>query len=219
MTPAFASARASAASASSIACTHPRPPTTSRSGRGTKSASNNKEGVFLQPDVERRDLLAGLELDARVDLLQQPAREDLHVEGRRLAQRERVATLAVGSAPAPTGRGRPDLDQRIRHAAARTVEHATLEPERPVATRLVVKAEREEGPDGLRRRDVHSNGVERRTMSKRKASAHSGCVVSRSKREISNSRAVGSRMDWKIGSWSNKGSPGKYICVTSRSVN
>ena len=33
------------------------------------------------------------------------------------------------------------------------------------------------------------------------------------------SRARGSRTDWKIGSYAKSGSPGKYICVTSRSVN
>src|SRR3954447_26192387 len=120
MTPAFASARASAASASSIACTHPRPLTTSRSGRGTKSASNNKERVFLKPDVECLRL-AAVELQARGDLLQQPAREDLQRDGLRLGKRERVVPLAVGAAPAPAGRGRPDLDHRIRHADAGTV--------------------------------------------------------------------------------------------------
>jgi hypothetical protein len=31
--------------------------------------------------------------------------------------------------------------------------------------------------------------------------------------------ARGSRTAWKIGSYSKSGSPGKYICVTSRCVN
>src|SRR5437868_13037302 len=166
MTPAFASARASAASASSIACTHPRPLTTSSSGRGTKSATNNKEGVFLQPDVERLRLGA-VELDARVNLLQQAAGEDLHVDMRHLAEGERVAAVAVGAAPPPAGGGRPDLDQRVRHAGAGTVEHAPLEPDRAVGTRMVAQPEREERPHRLGRRGAHSNGLERRTMSKR----------------------------------------------------
>ena len=38
-------------------------------------------------------------------------------------------------------------------------------------------------------------------------------------RQISRSRAFGSRIELKIGSNGNSGSPGKYICVTSRSVN
>ena len=50
-------------------------------------------------------------------------------------------------------------------------------------------------------------------------SAHSGSVVGRSKRAIIRSRACGSRTDWKIGSYSNSGSPGKYIWVTSRVAN
>ncbi len=36
---------------------------------------------------------------------------------------------------------------------------------------------------------------------------------------ISRSRAFASRIELKIGSNGNSGSPGKYICVTSRSVN
>ena len=42
---------------------------------------------------------------------------------------------------------------------------------------------------------------------------------SRSKRGIIRSRARGSRTELKIGSYANSGSPGKYICVTSRWVN
>ena len=56
-------------------------------------------------------------------------------------------------------------------------------------------------------------------MSNRKPSAHSGVVVSQSSALTMRMRAAGSRTDWKIGSESNSGSPGKYICVTSRSVN
>ena len=33
------------------------------------------------------------------------------------------------------------------------------------------------------------------------------------------SRAPGSRTALKIGSWAKSGSPGKYICVTSRCAN
>ena len=40
-----------------------------------------------------------------------------------------------------------------------------------------------------------------------------------SKRATIRSRACASRTDWKIGSYSNSGSPGKYICVTSRVAN
>ena len=51
------------------------------------------------------------------------------------------------------------------------------------------------------------------------ASAHSGLVLDRSKRAIIRSRARGSRTELKIGSYSNSGSPGKYICETSRVAN
>src|SRR5262249_14638029 len=54
------------------------------------------------------------------------------------------------------------------------------------------------------------------TMSKRKPSAHSGDVVSQSKREIIRSRADASRTELKMGSYGNSGSPGKYIWVTRR---
>jgi hypothetical protein len=56
-------------------------------------------------------------------------------------------------------------------------------------------------------------------MSKLYASAHSGTVSDRSKLEIIRSRSRSPRTALKIGSWKKSGSPGKYICVTSRVAN
>ena len=56
-------------------------------------------------------------------------------------------------------------------------------------------------------------------MSNRNPSAQSGCVSSISNLETSRCRARSSRTELKIGSNGKSGSPGKYIWVTSRSVN
>src|SRR5438093_1792735 len=81
-------ARASATSAVTIAATKASSLVASRSSPGTKSASNNEEDVVLQADVEDRLGGARLERDAGVHLLQQAAREHLHVDVRRFAERE-----------------------------------------------------------------------------------------------------------------------------------
>ena len=56
-------------------------------------------------------------------------------------------------------------------------------------------------------------------MSKRKQSAQSGMVFSRSKLATMRWRAFSSVTELKIGSNGNSGSPGKYIWVTSRDRN
>jgi len=56
-------------------------------------------------------------------------------------------------------------------------------------------------------------------MSHSYPSAHSGCVMDRSNRQIMRCLAAASGTELKIGSWANSESPGKYICVTSRCVN
>src|SRR3569833_537532 len=53
-------------------------------------------------------------------------------------------------------------------------------------------------------------------MSKRKHSAHSGWVFSRSNDDTMRMRAFSSGTELKIGSNGNSGSFGKYICVTRR---
>jgi NADPH-dependent ferric siderophore reductase len=78
-----------------------------------------------------------------------------------------AAWAAAAEQGAPVaGVAEPDLQERVGHGLARAVEHAALEARRPLGARPLVKAEREERADGLGW-SRHSNGVERRTMSKR----------------------------------------------------
>src|ERR1700743_2148786 len=58
----------------------------------------------------------------------------------------------------------------------------------------------------------------RSTMVKREHSAQFGWVFSRSNDDTIRIRALSSGTELKIGSNSNKGSPGKYIWVTSREM-
>src|SRR5207302_3696417 len=81
-------------------------------------------------------------------------------------------------------------------------------------------------PHGLRRRHHKPHHVSigvasrpRNTMSNLYPRAFSGMVVSQSKAEISRLRARSSAVELKMGSHPSSGSPGKYICVTSRVAN
>src|SRR6185437_7313065 len=135
----------------------------------------------------------------------------------------------------------PKLDHRVRHARACRIEHLNRQPN-VLALRIgsgesprvfpMYESQMKKGPYGLRARRhkifsiafhrLFSNGVASRprsTMSQRYASAHSGRVFSKSKLEISRSRAFSSGIDCMIGSWGKSGSFGKYICVTRRERN
>src|SRR4029079_14515339 len=182
-------------------------------------------------------------VDARELVLEQPAGEHEHVEpGRfagqrlRLGDHEREPALRIGAAspPAPPRRI-PELDPSVVCVGPVPCgEHSDQAHRggiawiRELVLRVAGQADRVERPDGLRRRPrqrhASSSGVvpappRPRAMSHWYPSAHSGCVVSRSKRATSNARAFGSRTDVAIGSYSISGSPGKYIWVTSLCVN
>ena len=134
------------------------------------------------------------------------------------------------AAIAPVLVGLPDLDHRVRHRLARAVEHAPADRTTPVrATSSFAAASQspieKNGPtvcDGRRAASV-SIGVVGRPAEDDVELGSRAPTPARSSRgrsaQTSRSRAFGSRTDWKIGSYSNSGSPGKYICVTSRCVN
>src|SRR5262249_51909817 len=139
--------------------------------------------------------------------------------------------LAIGRRAAKAARARrselPGFDQAIVDGVAAAVVEAPGDADGAGRTfRYHVGAtrprqgNREERSDGLRGRPQRLlHGVASgppRTMSNRNPSAVSGTVLSMSKRAMSRSRTAGSGIDWKIGSYSNSGSPGKYICVTRR---
>src|SRR6266545_1408486 len=175
------------------------------------------------------------EVDPRQLVPEQSAREHVDLVMRCSSDLERETALRIGAAPPPAVRTPvPELDHAVADRHVLAVEQLSDQlHRRVVVTRdeLVLgapaKPDRVEGTDRLRRRAQQrhvSTGVVREpprpsTMSHWKPSAHSGCVVSRSKRATSSARDFGSRTELKIGSYGNSGSPGKYICVTSRWVN
>src|SRR5919108_544652 len=200
--------------------------------------------LALEPDVESVAIVGALwqerltpvgrhalrhgglvEADPRSQMTQQPAREQMNGQVRRPRHDHPPAAVVVRGAARERGRlRRPGLDQRIadrlsrtvvddaRDADAATIRHRALVPR---------ETEREERPDRLRRRRGHrpSIGVASTTMSNSYASAQLSCEASRRNRLTISSRSFGSRTELKIGSCGNSGSPGKYICVTSRSSN
>src|SRR5919204_3926342 len=137
---------------------------------------------------------------------------------------------------AAVGIGLPGLHHRIRNRITVAVVHAPADPEAALCSlrrneRAVLpgQADREVGPDGLRRRHpepAHACGSSnatasgpRSTMSHLKPSCQWSSVVPQSCRETMRSRTFGSCTELKIGSSEKSGSSGKYICVTSRWVN
>src|SRR6266508_4319054 len=192
--------------------------------------------VPLQPDVEAKGAVLlhrhqrlgcprVREVDPRQLVPEQSAREHVNLVMRCAGDDERETALRIGAAPPPAVRTPvPELD----HAVARAPHYEVYVFARDeLVLGAPAKPDRVEGTDRLRRRAQQrhvSTGVVREpprpsTMSHWKPSAHSGCVVSRSKRATSSARDFGSRTELKIGSYGKSGSPGKYICVTSRWVN
>src|SRR5579872_7208258 len=191
-----------------------------------------------QKGIARQCVRVGRKVDARSELSQEPAREDEQVEMRRVdaftvghrggpADREVESALLVGPAPREL-LTLEHLENRVGHGGTGAVEDLAFDSQRAGRARrhrFGVTGERhgeaEEGSHGLGRRRNHqpSAGVASRprsTMSHRKPRAHSGTVVSRSKRDIKRSRPRWSGIELRIGSSGMRGSPGKYICVTSR---
>ena len=131
----------------------------------------------------------------------------------------------------------PDLDHPVGHRLARAVEQHAADLDRPRVGRVDdVGRDQRRAADrspGTGRRSATATGpgsvivrlLERRRLAAAEhdveavAERPSGSVSSRSRRLTSRSRARSSRIELKIGSNANSGSPGKYICVTSRSVN
>src|SRR5262249_42242480 len=150
-----------------------------------------------------------------------------------LRDREAEAPAVLGAAPCrPPPGGVPELDEAVRDRLALPVEQHPRELDAPWLEHALVAAaqpHRVIRANCLRRRARQrhrpsSSGVVPRpprpsTMSHLNPSAHSGSVVSMSKLAIMSARALGSRTAVEIGSYGISGSPGKYIWVTSRSVN
>ena len=150
---------------------------------------------------------------------------------------ERHVVPVVGGVRVPPRRVRlPDLDHAVGHGIAVPVHELPPDPDRP---RIVVRDERrphllveeadgEVRPDRLRRRQPErlshraapraaSPPGRRRRCRSGSREPTSGSVRSSSKSQIRRSRACSSGIELKIGSNGKSGSPGKYICVTSRS--
>ncbi len=98
--------------------------------------------------------------------------DDLGVPVRGLLSHELEAPVGIGPA-APPALPLPELDQSVHNGLAVAVEDAPDEADRASGHDLVLaiatQPDREERPDRLRRGAArhHSNGVDRRTMSKR----------------------------------------------------
>ena len=148
-----------------------------------------------------------------------------------LARHEAEAPAVVGAAAARTPPVRlPDLDQRVGHRLARAVEHRPATRTAPArragrarSRRAAQSPMRRNGPtvcDGVARASLvapraASSGRRARCRTGSRAPAPASSSPGRSAQTI-RSRACGSRTELKIGSYGKSGSPGKYICVTSR---
>ena len=146
-----------------------------------------------------------------------------------------AAPSAIRCRSGPTARPArpPDLDQRVGHGLAVAVEHAARDrdgarPSRATSSVLIgrAQADREERPDRLRRRRAGSSAHSSIGVAVAAAEHDVEAVAERPlrhrsspsrTRETSRSRAAGSRTTGRSGRTANSGSPGKYICVTSRS--
>ena len=152
----------------------------------------------------------------------------------RHAGSEKRPSASVPHRPQRPPVGVPELDHAVgdrrrlrRRAAARSAARRRSSGHELVLG-TAAEADRVVRPDGLRRRARQrhgsSSGVVRGRRGRGRCPSGSRAptrarVVSRSNRATSSARAVGSRTELKIGSYANSGSPGKYICVTSRCVN